>query len=246
MKTVDNREAMLTDMEWPCAGSVTLQDGGDGVHVEVRGPTATYRPRAAYRDLGSAFLRLRDAEDVRAFVERWGPVRAARLAGATRGGNGVRTGLHSMAPGLIYGVGSFDGSPVYERDNVAEVLEWSAAFRAMPPAMTGADESQRHAAREWLISVLRGMALDFAPEGLAVRLEPRSLIQLVAFAVLESVTGAMSPLVCLAWPAPGCKGRPPERQGDRGRVPLYCSPECAQRARSQRSYSRRRKEALNG
>jgi hypothetical protein len=98
----------------------------------------------------------------------------------------------------------------------------------------------RIAAEGVCLDLIRDMRLDFAPGGgLVPQLVPRDLAQLAAVALLEDIRGVAA-IQCHNWPAPGCKRDVPARKGVRGRVPIYCSETCADRARSKRKYARRR------
>jgi hypothetical protein len=204
----------VADVEWARYSGVELQPQWNW--IALTGTEDRYRPVPDRRRIAREYLELADAAAVKAFVERWGPPF-------------VDTDPWPGHQGP-FGVA------------VEAETSWAAEFRTLRVAGLGGDEAARTKAEHDLVDLVRaGMGLDFAPGGgLVPQLVPRQLRDLVTLALLEELRAVGPVLQCLNYPSPGCLRDVPERSGDRGRRPLYCSPRCAGRAQSRRSYARRR------
>ena len=127
------------------------------------------------------------------------------------------------------------------RASATELANAAFWLRQCRAGAFSADEERRAAAEFFIQGEVSKVQLRFAPgSALVPELLPRTLIELAAIALLEEMRSVGPVLQCLNWPSPGCLRDVPPRKGERGRRPLYCSQRCAERARSQRSYARRR------
>lgn len=234
MKTGTHREDAVADVEWDQYARAELETLDDRPYVVLRDWTGRrwFGGRRDRQRVARSLLAVETRDDVVRFAAAWGPFREYQ----------ART-LEEAAAVYVRG----EPPPAREVE-VAEVLAWARVLREARTRGEAFDENQRAAGEVACLDLIRGMGLGFPPgAGIVPQLVPRDLAQLAAVALLEDMRGVAA-LQCRNWPAPGCLRDVPPRQGERGRVPMYCSAKCADRARSKRKYARRRveQEASNG
>ena len=240
----------VVDPESNAPWDLGSEDAPAGTVIVHSGEAQSYEVGSQRRQISRDFLSIGSGDDALAFAKRWGPMVIEIEPDWAEQEDAIRYLGWPINPGADQPPGEppREFTVVPHKDRVSGLLYMSRTIREWRERLlSGPPNDARDLAERLLIDVVKDMELVFGPgTSLVPQLAPNFLLQLVAVQVLEEARAISPVLQCMNYPAPGCPRDVPMRRGERGRRPLYCSPRCAQRAQSRRSYARRvaRKEGL--